>query len=228
MRVTVRHVVDFGAQRNLVGGALVRPDAWDALRTRTDGPFAIAATRAELDRQADSRADIATRARALDAWLGRRPTRRLVSYGVGGGVLECWLERLSPEREMVLTEYAPVTLERLRALFPDRVVVRHDLRVDPPLDGQVHLFHRIDTELSNRQWRAVLRRFASCEVLVLATELIDGRRAAAAIRTRLRNRHVTDAGWVRNRAAFEALWRPTHQAERLRFADLHAWRLVPR
>ena len=228
MRVTVRHLVDFGDDRELVGDSLVTPTSWDALRTQTDGPFALAATPEELGRQANERLDIGARAELIDEWIRERSPMDLVSYGVGGGVLECWLERLSPDRSMALTEYAPQTLERLRQLFPNREVFRHDLLVDPPLDAGLHLFHRIDTELSNRQWRAVLKNFSRCELLVVATEIIDGRRAAAAARARIRNPWVTNAGWLRNRAAFEALWRTSHSFERLRFGDLHAWHLVPR
>ena len=228
MRVTVRHVVDFGEERELVGDSLVTPTSWDALRTQTDGPFAVATTPEELGRQADERPDIGGRAELIDGWIRERSPANLVSYGVGAGVLECWLQRISPDRSMALTEYAPQTLERLRELFPNREVVRHDLLVDPPLGAELHLFHRIDTELSNHQWRTVMENFARCELLVVATEIIDGRRAAAAVRARIRNPRVTNAGWLRNRAAFEALWRPTHNLERLRFGDLHAWYLVPR
>jgi len=61
MRVTVRHVVDFGEERELVGDSLVTPVSWDALRTQTDGPFAVATTPEELGRQADERPDIGAR-----------------------------------------------------------------------------------------------------------------------------------------------------------------------
>ena len=45
MRLTVRHHFDFGADRALVGHDLVRPEAWNALRTQTRGPFALPPTR---------------------------------------------------------------------------------------------------------------------------------------------------------------------------------------
>jgi hypothetical protein len=81
----------------------------------------------------------------------------LASYGVGVAALEALLER---ERlEMSLTDYAPRTVERLRALFPEARIELQDLLVDGPLDGvDAHLFHRIDTELSNAQWRDVYLR----------------------------------------------------------------------
>lgn len=228
MRLTVRHVFDFGQDRELVGDDLVRPEAWDALRVQTSGPFALAADRPALERAADERPELEARARALDALLTERGVGRLVSYGVGAALLEVWLRRLSPDRELVLTDYAPLTVERLTGVFPDSTVVRHDLLADPPLAGDLHLFHRIDTELTNGQWRTVYAGFSGVPVLVLATELIDWRRAAAETAKRLRAPGVTSAGWIRNRRSFEWLWRPTHTQAALRIGDLEAWALRPR
>ncbi len=226
--LTVRHIVDFAGERDLVGETLLSPGSWDALRLQTEGPFAIAESSDQLEHQADERPDIGNRAELLDAWFTEQAVMSLASYGVGGGILESWLGRLTPDREMVMTEYAPQTLERLRLLFAGREVVRHDLETEPPLDADLHLFHRIDTELSNRQWLDVLRNFEAVQVLVVATKIIGGRRAAPAIRLRLLNRQGPNAGWLRNRAAFESLWRHTHDAQRLRFGDLHAWHLTPK
>lgn len=228
MRLTVQHVVDFGQDRDLVGESLVRPESWDALRTQTDGPFSLAATPEELGRQADERGDIGARAALIDGWIAGRSYADVASYGVGTGLLECWLGRLNPRRPLVVTEYAPKTIERLRDLFPNNTVVEHNLLTDPPLDADLHLFHRIDTELSDLEWKRVMTRFASSGVLVVATEVLGGRQAAAALRRRFRNPRATTAGWLRNRRAFEALWEATHNIERLRFGDLHAWHLTPR
>ena len=49
----MRHHYDFGADRPVVGDDLVRAEAWDALRTRTSGAFAVAASREDLERSAD-------------------------------------------------------------------------------------------------------------------------------------------------------------------------------
>jgi len=207
----------------------VRPEAWDALRVGSEGPFALASDRAGLERQADERPELETRARAIDAWLAQRGVATLASYGAGAAVLELWLLRLRPDRRLVLTDYAPATVERLAGLLPEARVLGHDLLADAPVEGaDLHMFHRIDTEFTNAQWRTLLRGFADREVLIVATEVIGWGRARDELLKRLRSRHVSRAGWVRNRAAFEALWRPTHEAEPLRFADLDAWLLRPR
>lgn len=230
MRVTLPHYFDFGADRGLVGEELVRPEAWDALRTKTDGPFALPGTREEWERAADERPDIRDRARAIDEVLERRGVRRLASYGVGGASLECWLHRISPERELVLTEYAPTTLERLRSVFPEVEIRRHDFLTDPPLDADLHLFHRIDTELSNRDWQRVFDRFRTEPALVVATEVATSERLLAVLKALPghRRRGATHAGVIRNAGAFESLWRKTHTGRRMTLNDLEAWELEPR
>jgi len=166
--------------------------------------------------------------REISELLDRLNVRTLASYGVGGAVVELWLHRLSPERRLRLTDYAPETVERLRELFHEAEVVRHDLLTDAPLEADLHLFHRIDTELTNAEWREVLGRFAQDTVLVVATEIADASRILREQLGRLRTRGLTRAGWLRNREAFEALWRPTHDAAPLRFNDLDGWLLEPR
>ncbi len=119
-------------------------------------------------------------------------------------------------------------MERLHALFPGVSVRQHDLLRDEPLIANAHLFHRIDTELANADWRRVFERFADRTVIVVATEVADLRRIAAEVRRRLQNRNVSRAGWLRNRAAFEALFRRTHRATPVVFNDLDGWILEPR
>jgi hypothetical protein len=230
VRVTLRHYYDFGAERAIVGDDLVRPEAWDRLRTETTGVFAIPPTREEFVRTAEGRADIAGRARAIDAWLEARGADVVASYGVGGAALEWWLHNLHPQRTLVVTDYGQGTVQRLVETFPEVVVRHHDLRRDEPLAADVHLFHRIDTELSNREWHEVFTRFAGVPILVVATEVLDLRRVLLELRARrrMRRRRATKAGFIRSRAAFEALWRPTHTSQPIRMHDLHGWELRPR
>jgi len=225
--LTVPHVFDFGDDKRLVGTDLVRPEAWDALRIETDGPFGLPADRETWERTALEREDIVARGRAISAWADAQGVRRIASYGVGGASLEFVLWRESPQRELIVSDYTPKAVERLAALFPEADVRRFDLLSDTPLDADLHLFHRIDTELSNRQWRELLRRFGDERILLVATEVAGGRRLSWEVRSLLTKRDATRAGWLRNRAAFERLWRRTHAATPLRMHDLYAWDLRP-
>jgi hypothetical protein len=230
LRVTIRHYYDFGADRAIVGDDLVRPEAWDRLRTKTSGVFALPPTREEFVRRAEERADIEGRARAIDAWLEGQGAEVVASYGVGGASLEWWLHKLRPRRKLIVTDYGEATVHRLAGIFPEVDVRYHDLSRDQPLTADVHLFHRIDAELSNRQWQAVFTRFARVPILVVATEVLDVRRLLLELplRRRMKRRHATKAGFIRSRAAFEALWRHTHSSEPVPMHDLSGWALRPR
>jgi hypothetical protein len=226
--LTVRHVFDFGDQRALVGDDLVRPESWDALRTQTDGPFALPAQRAGWEQAALEQPDLVQRSAAIGAWLEGAEASRVASYGVGAAFVEYLLWRERPGLQLTLSDYTPAAVQRLAELFPEADVRRFDLVADAPLPADVQLFHRIDTELTNADWRRVFSRFSATRILVVATEVAGLRRMSWELRQRFSRTATSQAGWLRNRAAFETLWRSTHDATALRLNDLEAWDLRPR
>ena len=226
--LTIPHWYDFGPDRDVVGRDLGRAEAWDALRTGTDGAFALPSSPAALATAARRQPELEGRARAVGEWLSQIGARSVASYGAGAGLLEWWLSNDPAVGRLLVTEYAPATVERLRSLLPRTEVSCHDLLAEPPLDADAHLFHRIDTEFSAGQWRAVLARFAAQRVLFVAAGVTGPRDALAELLRRVRHPGATRAGWLRNRTALDALWRSTHHARPLPVADLPAWALEPR
>ena len=226
MRLTIRQRYAFGDDRALVGDELVRPESWDALRLQSDGPFAVPPDRQSLERQVDQNGAIRERAAALDGVLRALEARSVASYGVGTGLMEAALQRTDPDRQILLSEYAPGTVERLRALFAADRVERIDLLADEPLPASAHLFHRIDTDLDDGQWREVFRRFGAQTVVVVAAETLGPRECWQQLLGRLA-RGTSQSGWLRTRDAFESLWARTHRSEPTRFADCDGWVLRP-
>jgi hypothetical protein len=225
VRLAIPHRYRFGPDRPAVGRVLAGERAWDALRLESDGPFALPATRADWEALA---ADplVAARAAALHRHLG--DARAVASYGVGTATTELVLARLDPGRRIVVTEFAPATVERLTALFPEAEVIRHDLRHGPPVaDVDVHLLHRVDTELDDAGFEDLLQRFRSVTLIVVATELLGLRPLVREAVTLVRG-GSTRAGLVRSRGAFEVLWQKTHTVRPLAVHDLSGWRLEPR
>src|SRR3954449_8480236 len=98
MRLTIPHVVDFGTDGAIVGDDLLGADAWDALRLRTTGAYAIPADRDALDNAWREHPGIPPRAEALDVWLNGRGFMSVASYGAGSALLELALQTLSPDR----------------------------------------------------------------------------------------------------------------------------------
>jgi len=225
--ITAPHYYDFGNDRRLVGDELDRPDAWDAIRTRTESQFTLPPTREAWERHADRWNEGSVRARAIDRWLCAHSVGSLASYGVGGASLELWLHRLSPERSLTITEYAPATVAWLTRFFTEAEVRHHNLPTDEPLDADVHLFSRIDQEFSDEAWQSILQRFSGRRILI-ATEGYHLEWMRKELLLKHTNPNATWAGWLRNRAAFEALWKRTHRSHFLRLGDLDGWALEPR
>jgi hypothetical protein len=189
----------------------------------TSGPFALADSIENHRRQAAERTDLIARAAAVAA-LARGG--RVVSYGVGAALLERHL--LDAGVPLTITENAPLTVERLGQLLPEAEVVEHDLAVEPPVPGGLHLLHRVETELDNRTWRRVFSRFADQRVLVSPGGVIAWREMPWTLVHVWRTRHATRAGWLRTRAALEALWQESHRGTRTDLAGSPAWMLEPR
>jgi len=226
--ITLCHRYDFGDDASLVGDDLGSPEAWDALRTRTSGPFALPATGDALAEAAHGDAALVARAAAISRWLERQGITSMASYGVGVPRLELLLREARPEVDLTVTEYAPENVERLRELLPDVGVRRHDLLADPPLDAELHLMHRIDTELRNADWRTVFARLRGQRILWVAAGLVGPRGLALQVLALRGSRGRTRAGLLRTHGAFESLWSATHRARPVDVGDLPAWVLEPR
>jgi hypothetical protein len=221
--LTARHYYDFGDDAGVVGESLLQADEWDALRTQSDGVFSLPKTRAELERRALGLDAWVERAGSIDALLRGEGVESVASYGAGTGMIEFLLLRLDSRRRMVLTEFAPATVEKLRELLPEVEVVHHDLLADAPLDATLHLFHRLDGSLSNSQWRSVFRSFRDQRILFVGHPVLP-----RDVWRQKRQRRGTFAGWIRTRGAYESLWRRTHRDRHHALNDSQAWWLEPR
>lgn len=226
MRIRVRHAYDFGPERVRVGRTLLQPAAWDAARS-LPGSFELPETREEWERAA-RRDDLEARARDVAAVARRLKATRICSHGVGTASLELNLHRAAPDLQIVCTDYAPLTAERLRRLFPEAEVVLRDLTEPGPPAAHLHLMHRLDAELDDERWRSV---FAALDapILFVPNVVLDLAGAAREVARRvLRRGALTDAGWFRNEAALRTLWAGTHRDTGLTVGDAPAFLLQRR
>jgi hypothetical protein len=223
--LTVPHHYDFGPERSRVGDNLVNPQSWDAIR-QTDTPFGLPESRRAWE-QAARDGDLPERAEIIGSVARRLDAHSVCSHGVGTGLLEANLARELNGTRLICTDFAPETVRRLSELFPEADVRLHDLRSSPPPEADLHLLHRVDTELSNSEWREVFGGIRG-PVVVVATQVLDLHGLAVELRLRFSRRRPTRAGWARTEAAFRRLWRSTHVDEPLRVGSLYGWLLLPR
>jgi hypothetical protein len=213
--LTLEHYYDFGPDRERVGQELKTPAAWDAIRD-LPGPFGLPETR-DLWELAAAEGDFVDRAAAIAAVAERLGARSIASYGVGAAFVELNLASLRPDLELICADYAPRTLARLAELFPEARVVRHNLLTDAPVVADLHLFHRIDSELSNREWHRVFPRYRE-PILLVATELLEAGTVVRELRARVTG-SASRAGYIRTEAGLRSLWRATHRAERRQISE---------
>src|SRR5207244_3495580 len=113
------------------------------------------------------------------------------------------------------TDYAPLTVERLRTLFPEAMVLLRDLTDPEPPSAELHLMHRLDAELDDGAWHRVFGRLPGT-VLFVPNVVLDLPAAAREVARRvLRRGRLTHAGWFRNEDALRALWSETHSDRRV-------------
>lgn len=215
MRLTVPHYHQFGKHRRLIGEHLVDPASWDRLRLETETIFAFDPDPDDWDRRISTDTYQRRRAKALVGWLDRLEVSEISSYGVGPAPIECWIHRLRPKWRLRLTDFAPRTVARLRAHFPEAEIHHHDLREHPPLPADVHLMSCVDTEFSDQQWRRIYRRFAGATLLVYPCATLGVSTIVNELRQWLALKPPTPCGFWRTSERIEELLAPTHRPERL-------------
>ena len=229
MRLTVHHYYDFGPDRHLLAGDLLGPEDWDRLRIEGQGIFRFPAAPADYAKLVAESDWQERRARAVAGWIREAGAGSVASYGVGPGIVESWLRELTPDLELVLSDIAPRTVERIRSHFPDCEVHLHDFCREGPLDADLQLFNGIDTEIHDKGWRDVFRRFADQRVLFFPNITFGARVIAGELWCRRPGRRPMRAGWWRTKDRFDELTRPTHDVSRLDGGRAGvAWMLEPR
>ena len=141
--------------------------------------------------------------------------------GAGIGGLEYFIKTESPDLHTTSTDYAPEATERLARVFSECAsVLVFDMLNDPwrRTPCTLYLLHRVETELSDRQWRSCFRRMQAGQVspvLVIPSEFLTPERRAQARRTYFshlrRRQQLTFSGYRRTKSRFMSLWSPSYR-----------------
>lgn len=238
IRLTVPHWYNFDDSIRPHARTLEGAASWDELRMRDEsGAFGLGATVEEWRLRASSQADLQSRAATIGNLLRGWGTRKLVSVGVGNGMLEYLVKQKASEIEVRCGDYAPRSLAALRERFPDCSSVelmdlrRFDWTQEP---GEVVLFHRVDMELRNSEWKDVFSGLANrgveriiwvpCGLLNAAAIGGQVRAVLTAITAR---RRLTRTGYLRSQARMLSLFAPHYRRSTVRSeGDLPIWALA--
>ena len=133
----------------------------------------------------------------------RRPDRRVLrgwrrtqrsSDASAAAVTSSAAQRLRPS-DRAATPRPPAGYHRDTSRPADRPAATRD----------VHLFHRLDSSLSNRQWRHVFRLFRAQRILFVSSGVLSvgEARQVRSNQKEMRSRGAVYAGWVRTRHAYD-------------------------
>lgn len=177
--MAVRHYYSFKSSR-LVGDKLCLAN-WDLLRTRAeDSDFAFEPTQKAYEEACIKRKDCADMALLVAEILSKHDlsSRKLISLGVGKGILEWHLKKLCPDLVLCCSDYAKQGLRRLGEYFPACGATEpFDI-----LNGDYSIFdlrstlllNRVSTEFCSRDWRLILRKIHAARletVVFIPTEV---------------------------------------------------------
>lgn len=202
--------------------------AWDSLRTGTDNhafrfESSVEEYEANCARRTDCR-EVAEAIRDMLPTLGKEVSR-LVSLGVGKGIVEWHLKRLVPELNLTCTDYAKAGVDNLRRYFHacDEVMPFDMLNSDySTLGGSpVLLMNRVSTEFTPTEWQQIFR---SCKaagikhILFIPTELASIRlKTMETLRHFIRKtlgRRDTFCGWLYSKHELELAMSQCYKIEK--------------
>ena len=174
--------------------------------------------------------DIALRRRAdeIAALARRRGIAEIFSVGAGAGALEYFLKKSLPSVLLTASDYSGANIERLRRVFTecDDVTVFDITQADWSSMGgndsrsTLVLMYRVDTNLSNRQWRVVFQNMARSRVrnvLFVPANIMTLRSLAKLrmrnVRARLHGEVPLFTGYIRNLRMYPRLWNEQYRSE---------------
>lgn len=160
-----KHFYNFGndTQKKIKGRAL-NEENWDILRNDdVDGPFSIEKNIEAYEANCRKEIFYEGVARIIISELNRNESKnKIISLGIGKGILEWHLKNLKPSLWIECTDYAALAIERLKTVFPSMDVgYTFDI-----LNGDygslgtdsILLMFRVSTEFNRNQWHGIFKR----------------------------------------------------------------------
>ena len=175
----IKHYYYFGntVQKEL-NGNILNENNWDVLRMQGDKAFALENDIREYERNCQQAIEYKEAAKKLVKILKKNNINRVVSLGVGKGILEWHIKNQMPEVYMICTDYATEGIEQLKKVFPKcDEILRYDmLKGDYSVwENTLVLMYRISTEFTKREWMDVFFRMHKGgikRIIFVPTELL--------------------------------------------------------
>jgi hypothetical protein len=243
--LTVKHYYPFGeATASLKDEKLNSSESWDALRVSHPN-FSIADERESWVRQCEMGVNkdgqdgsLNARAVAIVNLLKAYKFSSIHSVGVGGAALEYHIKRLYPNLRMTVSDYAPKNVEILKRVFHecDSVIEFDLLSKDWSAWGGDErlciMMCRIDTELTDEQWRNVFKNMYESKIMnalyitsrILTFKYLYSEKKRYALH-KLFQKDISFAGYRRTKSVFRSFWASKYQEHEFMFGGLSGFLL---
>lgn len=221
MKWTTKHWFQFEGGSK-VGKCLIQRESWDVLYNDDDPTnfFAIPADKHVWIDRCLQTPDLLERAKDIASVINNLGKCCIVSVGVGGAGLEFYLKCVAPPVELVVTDWSPKAVERLKKVFSSVTVEQFDMLSGTwsRYKGTLVLAHRVDTEFDNKQWNSIFSNMSNQGVeyvlfvpSAFLTFRIYKNEKKTLLRCLLKRSALTFAGWLRTKDTFLGLWIPYYK-----------------
>ncbi len=239
VKITIKHYFDFKENNKTIGKRLDNFQSWDTLRIngKSNDAFSIPESRLLWEKKCLDNPVFDQQAADIKKIVDQGGYRRINSYGAGAAHLEYLIKKKAPHIFLECSDYAPKTIERLKEFFKEAdKIIQFDILKDEWVNegpACLYLFHRVDTEFDDREWRAIFERAGSAGIqyiLFVPSEFLTLRRfirqKTKLLLYKLLRKRITFAGYFRTREQSKAFFYKNYEIERVcRIGDLQGFLL---
>jgi hypothetical protein len=193
-----------------MNGSALDKHNWEILRmNETEDPFSIENSVENYEKNCESNTDTYEIAKIIVNHILEtgREKNKLVSLGVGKGIIEYLIKKLCPELFVECTDYTAAALDKLKRVSVHMDSIHtFDMLNDSytSLDKQsTILMFRVSTEFDMNQWNMIFNKMYCDEIeniIFVPTELATYKDAIrerkSYLKNLLRNRKNTFCGWL--------------------------------
>ena len=238
MRLTLRHFYDFGRKADLIGNDLHNPHSWEKLRQETETPdiFSIPKNANRWREKCLNDSLLNARAEKIISFLDPS-INKIYSFGVGTACLEYLLKTKKPQIFLQCSDFTVMAVGHLKSIFKEAdEVLPFDMLKDSWMNAGaecLYLFHRIDTEFTDKEWQLILKRMQTAEIqniLFIPSQILTVPKIIyyqfKRLYYKLFNKKVTLAGYIRTEDQLRFILSCFYQIEKVeKIGDLKGYLL---
>lgn len=236
--MVIKHYYAFGNKiTNTINQNKLDRNAWEDLRKSNKSPkeFVIEKTRKDWFQNCSRQLNYRKTAKIICSLIKRNNWRKIVSLGVGKGILEYYIKKNLPEVDLKCTDFTPESLQLLRNVFTEcNRFSSFDMLSNNYIELEnenVVIINRLSTEFSKNQWKEIFEKLYLSNIhniLYIPTEILTLKMIINEKKNQIINllqgKKNIFCGWMYTQNEFESFFGGTSSREPL-YEIKHIYRL---